>query len=87
MNARISSFEKKPDVNGNAASASAPHRNAANVNGIALRKPPMRSMSWMPPMALITEPAPMNSSALKKACVIRWNIPDAYANTDTPSTM
>ena len=45
------------------------------MNGIALRKPPMRSMSWTPPIALITEPAPMNSSALKKACVIRWNIP------------
>ena len=35
----------------------------------------MRSMSWMPAIAPITEPAPMNSSALKKACVIRWNIP------------
>ena len=47
------------------------------VNGIARRKPDMRSRSWMPAIAAITEPAAMNSSALKKACVIRWNIPAA----------
>ena len=29
----------------------------------------------------------MKSSALKKACVIRWNIPAPYAPADTPSTM
>ena len=29
----------------------------------------------MPAIAPITEPAHMKSSALKKACVIRWNIP------------
>ena len=62
-------------MNGKAASASAPQRNVTYVNGIALRKPPMRSMSWIPPIALITEPAPMNSTALKKACVIRWKRP------------
>ena len=57
------------------ASASAPTVKVANVNGIDLRKPPMRLMSWMPAIAPITEPAPMNSSALKKACVIRWKSP------------
>ena len=71
----ISSFEKKPDVNGKAASASAPIVKVTNVNGIALRKPPIRSMSWMPAIAPITDPAPMNRSALKKAWVIRWNRP------------
>ncbi len=35
----------------------------------------MRSMSCSPAIAPITEPAPMNSSALKKAWVIRWNSP------------
>ena len=35
----------------------------------------MRSMFCSPPIAPITEPAPMNSSALKNACVIRWNRP------------
>jgi hypothetical protein len=49
--------------------------NVTNVNGIARRKPPIRSMSWMPAIAPIIEPAPMKSSALKKACVIRWKSP------------
>ncbi len=35
----------------------------------------MRSMSCVPAIAAITEPAAMNISALKKACVMRWNIP------------
>ena len=43
----------------------------ANVNGIALRKPDMRSRSCEPAIAAISEPAAMNSSALKNACVIR----------------
>ena len=41
----------------------------------------------MPAIAAITEPAAMNSSALKKACVIRWNMPAAYAADDTAMTM
>ena len=53
-------------------SASAPIVKVAKVNGIALRKPPILSRSWLPAIAAITEPAHMNS-ALKKACVIRWN--------------
>ena len=46
-----------------------------NVNGIALRKPPILSSVCMPAIAPITEPAPMNSSALKNAWVIRWKSP------------
>ncbi len=45
------------------------------MNGIALRKPPMRSSDWFPAIAPITEPAPMKSRALKKAWVMRWNNP------------
>ena len=45
------------------------------VNGIALRKPPIRSMFWRLAIAPIIEPAAMNSSALKKAWVIRWKRP------------
>ena len=71
----ISSFENKPAVSGKPASESAPIVKVMNVKGIARRKPPMRSMSWMPAIAPITEPAPMNSSALKNACVIRWKSP------------
>ena len=29
----------------------------------------------------------MNSSALKNACVMRWNSPAAYANDETPRIM
>jgi hypothetical protein len=71
----ISSFENQPDVNGKPASARAPIVNVTNVNGMARRKPPIRSMSWMPAIAPMIEPAPMKSSALKKACVIRWKSP------------
>ena len=60
---------------GNALSASAATTNIANVNGIARRSPDMRSMFCSPAIAAITEPAAMNISALKKACVMRWNIP------------
>ena len=49
----------------------------ANVNGSALRKPPIFSSDCSPPIAPMIEPAPMNSSALKNAWVIRWNIPAA----------
>ena len=44
---------------------------------MTFRKPPIRSRFWLPPIAAITEPAAMKSSALKKACVIRWNMPAA----------
>ena len=83
----MSSFENQPDSGANPASASAPTVKVANVNGIALRKPPMRSMFWMPAMAPITDPAAMNRRALKKACVIRWNRPPSYPPVETPRIM
>ena len=43
----ISSFENQPEVSGKPASASAPIVNVTNVNGIARRKPPIRSMFWI----------------------------------------
>ena len=49
--------------------------NIAAVKGIALRKPFILSMSCMFAIAEMKEPAAMKSSALKKAWVIRWNIP------------
>ncbi len=55
---------------GTPASASAPMISSAEVNGSARRKPLIRSMFWMLAIAAITEPAAMNSSALKKACAI-----------------
>ena len=50
---------------------------ARTSDGSARRKPRIRSMSWIPAIAEITEPAPMNSSALKNAWLMRWNIPAA----------
>ena len=41
----------------------------------------MRRMSCSPPIAWITEPLPRKSSALKNACVIRWNAPAENAPT------
>ena len=72
--ARIESFEKKPENGGIPASASDPIRNAQNVSGISRRSPPILRRSCSPVSAWITIPAAMKSSALKKACVIRWNI-------------
>ena len=57
------------------------------MNGIARRKPDIRSMSWRAAIAPMIEPAAMNRSALKKACVIRWKIPAVYAPIETPTTM
>ena len=87
MKARTSSFEKNPAKNGNPASASAPIVNVTNVNGIALRKPPILSSDCVPPIAAITDPAPMKRSALKNACAMRRNIPALYANAETPRIM
>ena len=68
-------MEKKPENGGTPESARPPTMKQPNVNGIALRKPPILSRFCSPAIAPITEPAAMNSSALKKACVMRWNSP------------
>ena len=57
------------------ASEREPTRKATYVNGISRRSPPILRMSCSPASAWMTIPAAMKSSALKKACVIRWNIP------------
>ena len=64
---------------GSPASARPPMTKQPKVNGIARRKPPIRSRFCSPAIAPMTEPAAMNSSALKKACVMRWNSPATYA--------
>ncbi len=45
------------------------------VTGILRNKPPIRFMSCSPRRPWITDPAARNSSALKKAWVMRWNMP------------
>lgn len=71
--ASTSSLLQKPDRSGKPASASAPHRNVAWVIGITRRRPLKRRMSMTLPIACITLPEARNNSALKKACVKRWN--------------
>ena len=71
---------QKPDSSGTPASAAAPHRNVRCVTGISFRRPPNCRMSMTSPIACITLPAERNSSALKKACVNRWNIAAVTAN-------
>ena len=67
--------------------ASQPTMNVPAVIGMYLRRPPMRRMSCSSCMPWITEPAPRNSSALKKACVIMWKIAALYAPTPTARNM
>ena len=69
----MSSLENQPENGGIPDSARPPMMKHANVNGIALRKPPILSSDCSPAIAPMIEPAAMNSSALKNACVIRWN--------------
>ena len=67
----MSSFDSQPENGGRPDSARPPTMKAMKVNGSALRKPPIRSSDCSPAIALISEPADMNSSALKNECVIR----------------
>ena len=71
----MSSLDSQPENGGIPDSARPPITKHANVNGSALRKPPIRSSDWLPAIAPMIDPAPMNSSALKNAWVIRWNRP------------
>ena len=73
----IGSFEKKPANGGTPTSASAPARKHHFVNGISRPSPRSFRMSCSFASAWIARPAVMKSSALKKACVSRWNIPFA----------
>ena len=54
-------------------SASDPSKEVIQVIGMYLRTPPIQRMSWLWCIPMMTEPAPRNSKALKKAWVIRWN--------------
>ena len=69
----MSSFDQKPENGGTPAMASQPTMNVAAVMGSSLRSAPMWRMSWSSCSPWMTEPAPRNSSALKKAWVIMWN--------------
>ncbi len=81
------SFEKKPEKPGKPISASVPMTLVQYVIGRYLRRPPILRMSCSWCIAMITEPAARNSSALKKACVIRWKMPAEYAEAPSATVM
>src|SRR3954462_15153659 len=67
--------------------ASDPSSEVIHVIGMYLRTLPIQRMSWLWCMPMITEPAARNSSALKKACVIRWNTATLYADAPSATVM
>ena len=79
--ARMASFEKKPARSGTPAIASVATRKVRYVVRIFEASPPIFRMSCSPPSAWMTDPDPRKRQALKKACVITWNIPATNAPT------
>ena len=84
---RISSLLKNPESGGMPAIASVPMSIVQKVTGRCFFRPPMCRMSCWPAIAWITEPEQRKSRALKKACVMRWNAPAAYAPTPMARNM
>ena len=80
-------MEKNPESGGIPTRASEPIRKAKYVFGIEPRRPPILRMSCSPARWWMTTPAARKSSALKKACVIRWNIALLYAPIPAPTNM
>ena len=73
------SFDQNPEKIGIPINASPPTANAMCVRGMIDRSPPILRMSCSPSRWWMTRPAVMNSSALKKACIMRWKIAYPYA--------
>ena len=87
--ARISSFDQNPASGKIPARAAEPITNVVKVTGMCLRRPPMSffmSKLWCEPEWL-TEPAPRNRSALKKAWVKRWKMAAVHAPHPRAITM
>src|SRR5581483_2061001 len=86
---RISSLDQKPASGKIPASAADAMTKVVNVGGMYLRRPPMSffmSKLWCEPEWL-TDPAPRNRQALKKAWVNRWKIPPTQAPHARAMTM
>ena len=89
----MASLEKKPAKPNSVwgmptpVSANVPIIIIAKVKGMFLRRPPMLRMSCSWCIATITEPAPRNSSALKKAWVNKWKMPSEYPPTPSATNM
>ena len=83
----ISSLLKKPAKGGMPDMDIEAARNVKYVHFIFLASPPILRMSCSPDKACITLPAPRKRRPLKKACVIRWNMPAVYAPTPQATNM
>jgi hypothetical protein len=70
-------LEKNPAVSGTPMMAAQAAMVVQKVTGMTDRRPPKCLMSVSSSLPCITEPAPRNSWALKKAWVTRWNMPAA----------
>ena len=71
--ARISSFDQNPAKGKIPARARVPTQKVQVVCFIFFASPPISKMSYVW-QACATLPAARKSRALKKACVVRWNI-------------
>ena len=69
------------------AMASVPIIIVAKVTGMYFFRPPIFACPARRAIAWMTEPLPRKSSALKKACVIRWNAPAENAPTPIAANM
>ena len=78
---------KNPANGGMPAMARTATANVACVRGRWRRRPPILQMFCSPDIAWMTEPAPRNRSALKKACVMRWKMEAENAPTPAASIM
>src|SRR4051812_23858295 len=84
---RISSFDQKPENGGTPAIDSQATLNVLAVIGMNFRRAPIFFMSCSSCMPCMTEPAPRNSRALKKAWVIMWKMAATYAPEPTARNM
>ncbi len=82
-------MDQNPARGNNPARAAEAITKVQKVMGMCLRRPPMSffmSKLWWDPLWL-TEPAPRNRSALKKAWVNRWKMAACHAPTPRAITM
>src|SRR5579862_2772095 len=86
---RISSLDQNPASGKTPARAAEQMAKVQNVMGMCFFSPPMSffmSKLWWEPEWL-TDPAPKNRPALKKAWVKRWKIPPTHAPQASAITM
>ncbi|MNW51469.1 hypothetical protein D3C74_289540 [compost metagenome] len=81
----ILSLDQNPENGGMPRIASQPRPNVTQVTFMYLDSAPKRRMSTPSFMPCMTDPAPRNIPALKKPCVTRWKIANAYPMGPRPA--